>query len=791
MAEKFPTDKIEPRSKSVDLTPSQKAQRTKQGKKRAEEIQQLWQRANTAHRVKWEIMEQKAYDFVLNDQLTEQERTDLEASGMPTFIINRMTPVIETMKYFVTANNPRWKAVGTDGADADIADIHTGVIDYAWYISGGKSVLSQIVFDALVKGKGYMHIVVDPDADRGMGEVKFEFVDPFCVWTSPMSSDFLERDATYHIIKKDLPRESLCNMLPAYKDVIMAASANMNMGHSRSARSFDETESIQRPDVRHSIKAKDGSEDQILPYYEVYTPKKILLYNVFIKEELTDVEVQEARANIEDRIEQMTRELEVSLLEREQELTAALQRGEIIKERFDLEMQKAREEGVAQIREAQRMMTAAIEDQTSQLVEEIMTEEEYDAFDKKNVDKAIPFYEKRVMKSAVVGDKLLYEFTMNTKYIPLIPIPYLHTGTPNSMSAARGLVGKQQEINKSHQIMVHNANLSSNFRWKYVVGEINEEEWENYVASPNALLSYQPGYSQNGPEPVLPQNINNAFFTIEQDSKSDLEYMAGIHPPSMGMSSGNDETFRGFLARDEFATRRIKSWISNVFEPALEHIGLVFQDISKDVYTIHKVFRIVQPNPQGEIDQTEFEINVPIYDDKGEVIGRYNDYATGRYDIRIIAGSTLPVNRWAVLEEYKQYLELGIIDDIAFLQETDIKNKNAIIERKSAMAQLNQQVQQMDEMLKDANGTIETLERQLVQAGIKSKVQDASVEINAAKTEAKSQENLVVERMRDALKLAREELALAKRESELKVKEAQQKAKEAKANNTAKAKQSK
>ena len=44
----------------------------------------------------------------------------------------------------------------------------------------------------------------------------------------------------------------------------------------------------------------------------------------------------------------------------------------------------------------------------------------------------------------------------------------------------------------------------------------------------------------------------------------------------------------------------------------------------------------------------------------------------------------------------------------------------------------------MDEKIKDQAGTIETLERQLVQAGIKLRVNAADTEINKKKHEAKS-----------------------------------------------------
>jgi hypothetical protein len=122
----------------------------------------------------------------------------------------------------------------------------------------------------------------------------------------------------------------------------------------------------------------------------------------------------------------------------------------------------------------------------------------------------------------------------------------------------------------------------------------------------------------------------------------------------------------------------------------------------------------------------------------GEAIGKSMDIASAKFDIRIVAGSTLPINRWAYLEELKQLMQLGVVDDIAVLAETDIKNKEKIVQRKSLYSQLQGQLQQMSEALKDKEGTIETLERQLVQAGIKGKVMQADMEITKKKEQVKS-----------------------------------------------------
>ena len=72
---------------------------------------------------------------------------------------------------------------------------------------------------------------------------------------------------------------------------------------------------------------------------------------------------------------------------------------------------------------------------------------------------------------------------------------------------------------------------------------------------------------------------------------------------------------------------------------------------------------------------------------------------------------------------------MGVVDDIAVLAETDIKNKEKIVQRKSLYSQLQGQIEQLSEAMKDKEGTIETLQRQLVQAGIKGKVKDAEIDI--------------------------------------------------------------
>ena len=720
------------------------ARKTK--KTKAQINKQLWDRANTSHRTKWQSASQKSYDFYLNEQLTKEEEAMLEESGMPTFIINRVTPIVEIMKYFVTANNPRWKAVGVTGDDTDVAQVHSDITDYCWHLSNGKSIYSQVALDALTKGIGFFMVDVDPDMDRGMGEVLFKRLEPYDVYVDPASKDFLFRDASFISIRKNLSRTRLINMFPRFSAKIKKVESG-NEVVSYSQRDLDRSISVQQEDITLGI-SQDAEDDDILAYYETYKKVKFPYRNVFIKVDPTPAKMKLIKDNVQKEMEKFQQEIEVGLKEKELQLQNALQAGEMIPERAQLELQKAQEMSQQALKEKEMQLTSAAQDEATVIDQQIMTEKNFKILSESkemanNIVDSIKFYENRIVLVASVGDEvLLHESTLEISEYPIIPVPYMYTGTPYPMSAVTPLIGKQQEINKAHQIMLHNANLASNLRWMYEEGSVPEEEWERYSSAPGALLKYRQGFA--APTPILPAPINNAFFSVVQEGKQDAEYIAGVPSAMMGFTSQQAETYRGLLANDEFGTRRLKAWMGSIVEPALEHLGKCFQMISQKHYTAEKVFRIVQPEAGQRPDQDkESRINIPIYNDYGKAIGMFRDYNSARFDVRLIAGATMPINRWALLEEYFKWFQAGLIDDIAMIAETDIRNKKSIVERKSMYSQMQGQISSMEESLKDKEGTIETLERQLVQAGIKMKVGEASNEVRKDVLQTEAQQKLL------------------------------------------------
>jgi fructose-specific component phosphotransferase system IIB-like protein len=717
-------------------------------RKKAGENHALWERSNTAQRIKWQHVAQQGYDFYLNEQLSTSEKDALRDSGMPDFIINRITPIIEIMKYFVTANSPKWKAVGAEGSDADVAQVHSDIAEYCWYLSNGKSIYSNVILDSLTKGVGYFMVDIDQNADMGKGEVAFKRVEPFDVFVDPMSRDFLMRDATFVIIRKNLSKSQLKLLLPDYKSKIEKASGRSDqMSFSRT--DFGDRDSVISEDV-DSTYTPTGEDDEVLPFYECYKKIRVPFYSLLMLVPPSEEEMEQIKNDVQTQLGEFKAEMEVQIQEKSAELDEAVQRGEIIPERAELEKKKVLKDIQEAIAQQEMQLMSQMQEAASRTETNIVSEEEYKVLVKneevaKQILEENKFFQIRIELTCSIGeDTFLYEYVLPISEYPIIPFSYTYTGTPYPMSAVVPLIGKQQEVNKAHQIMIHNANLASNLRWIYQEGSIPEEEWEQYSSSAGALLKYRQGFEP--PTPVQPAAINNAFYTITQEGKQDMEYISGIYSSMMGNTKEQPDTYRGLLANDEYGTRRIKAWMTNIVEPCLEHVGRVFKEIAQKTYTANKVFRIVQPEAGQAADaaqEKDVEINIPIYNDYGEAVGKWMDYESAKFDIRVVAGSSLPLNRWALLEEYFRWFQAGLIDDIAMLAETDVRNKKNIAKRKSLYSQLKGQLEQFEEAMKDKEGTIETLERQLVQAGIKDKIKTGEMEVRKDTLNTEAQQKLL------------------------------------------------
>ena len=704
-------------------------------KEKADRVKSLFDSLNDQHRVDWETVNQEGYDFYLDNQLSKEEYEALTEQGMPTFTVNRIIPVVEMLNFYATANNPRWQAVAREGSDSDVAAVFSDVADYIWSESDGSTLYSNVINDAITKSVGYLMVDVDPNKDRGMGEVVVKNPNSFDLWVDPKSRDPLFRDASHIIIRKVMPKEQLIALYPEYSAKIKKAKGTF------SEYNYSPNEVIsadfQINDINEAYN-KDGGDSPLIDYLECFEKEARCFYNVFIQIPPKPEDLTKAQEQIEMQMEEASKEMEVKLQEMQMQLQQAVDSGEMIPERMALEIEKAVKQNEAQLAQMSQELLYEAQKELTITENKIISEQAYnillkDPTSSKYIVDAIKFFKHIVKLTCTVGDQFIKERDLPSEHYPIIPFTYKWTGTPFPMSAVSPLVGKQKEINKAHQLMVHNASLGSSLRWMYEEGSVDTAYWEKYSASPGALLPVNSGYE--APTPVMPMQLSNAFANVVEGGKQEMEYLAGIYSQAMGNPNEQSETYRGMLALDEYGTRRVKQWMKASIEPALVQLGKVVRDYSQAVYKAHKVFRLVQPNSLME-EGKQVELNKPIYNDMGEAVGKFLDYESAKFDVRIIGGSTLPVNRWAYLAELKELLKLGVVDDIAVLAETDVRQKDKIAERKSLYAQMQSQISELEEKVKDQDGIMQTLERQLVQSGIKAKVMQVENEVRKSAGDA-------------------------------------------------------
>ena len=85
----------------------------------------------------------------------------------------------------------------------------------------------------------------------------------------------------------------------------------------------------------------DAEDDDIVAFYEVYKKKKFAFWNLAIRTIPTEDELNQAKQMISDQVQEFSMEVMVKLEERKLEIQQALQSGQIIESRAQLEMQKA------------------------------------------------------------------------------------------------------------------------------------------------------------------------------------------------------------------------------------------------------------------------------------------------------------------------------------------------------------------------------------------------------------------------------------------------------------------
>jgi hypothetical protein len=284
-----------------------------------------------------------------------------------------------------------------------------------------------------------------------------------------------------------------------------------------------------------------------------------------------------------------------------------------------------------------------------------------------------------------------------------------------------------------------------------------EKEWGK---AGTAVIEFDPELGQ--PIVAGPVPLPNELYNNEREAKADIERILGIYALMQGDQGAAPQTYKGTMAMDEFGQRRIRSKKDDI-EAFLNQLGRVVVQMIQWIYTEEKTIRIMQPNRSPK----DVQVNQMMYDDfTNAILGRINDVTVGTYDVQVVSGSTLPSNRWARFEYYKELYSLGVIDQQELLEQTDVADMEGVMERAGAQAQANQQIQAQEQEIKKLKGDLQTAQRESLHDRKRVELKDFEVKLAKMEAQMSTAAQLYKHRANDHLKEIKEEVDIMVKEAD-------------------------
>jgi hypothetical protein len=689
-------------------------------------------------RATWASQAMEDDEFRNNQQWSSAHKTILSQRSQSPIVDNIIYPAVEQAKALLTANKPKFQSTGRDDSDGKVGRLFADIMAYIWDISNGNVELKQVVDDYYVKGMGVMMAYVDPMSDFGRGNVKIKNIDPLDLYIDPNSTDTFARDSACLIVAKRITDEQIRIKYPS----IYPKVSQMNYGGGKD---------------RYPAMQRSGSEDQVIgpqedesyyKHFEIidrYEKKKLEYFHA-----LDTLTGEENILNDRDfEAYQQEPAVWMKTVKGKQAITSDAQVKELM-----------------QIYESTGGMYHMVQDpQTGQPV--MMPGEEGEGAIPDSTTQIIPTNKAELIEAQIlvvnkvlidrierilsIGGLLVNHAILEIDEYPIVTLMNRHNRNPYPMSDVRFVKPIQEYINKLTSLIIAHASSSTNTKLLIPRGSMDRKQLEaEWSRAGTGVIEYDPELGQ--PIVAGPIPLPNELYKNREDSKNSIYHILGIHPLSQGDPSSAPQTYKGTVAIDEYAQRRIKSKLDDIDEMLNQTARVIVQYIQQ-TYTDEKVIRLMKPDGRT----TEALLNKPLYDDfTGELLGRVNDVTIGSYDLVIVSGSTMPSNRWARFDYYMSLYEKGIIDQVEVLQQTEVADTEGVLERTSIMQQQQQQIQALEEELKRVRGDLQTSERESVHDKKRVEIEKFKTQLGRSSDKTAKAVELFEARLNDQLQIEKQ-----------------------------------
>jgi hypothetical protein len=715
---------------------------------RATEAAQRFQRFKES-REAWAFQAQEDQNFRHGAQWSKEQIAELKKLRQAPVVVNVIHPAVEQGKAALTSNKPRFSSTGREGSDMKLGSLFSDILSYVWDVNDGNTKLKQAIEDYYVQGMGVFQAYVDPHADNGRGEVCFTTLNPLDVYVDPSAKDVFCRDASAIIVSKVVTGTEIARCYPQYESVLKVATKVPG----------DDS----RPATDRVGLEGQGSGEEVLDVYqdkyrliEQYAKRRVRRWHVFdpdlgldkVLDEEKYKEFLKGPAVVEKTAQG------VKFITADAHVAAAL---ELVKrfngvfhyvvDQNDPFAKPMMQAGPENPDEAAQAGLAVVPGSQTELSVVTMRE---------MVDAGVILSESilvnRVNYLFTIGNQTVYDGDLDLDEYPIVFMMNRHNRNPYPMSDVRFCRGLQEYINKLRSLIIAHASNATSVKLVIPRGSADKKE---LLAEWRRVGGGVVEYDAELGAPIVagPVPLPNELYKNEADARGDVQEIFGLYALGQGDPGAAPATYKGTVAIDEMGQRRMKSKKDDV-EASLNQLAKIIVQLIQQTYTETKAIRVLRPNNTAK----EFVINQKVEDPSGMIKGRLNDVTVGRYDVVVVSGSTLPVNRWARFEYYMELYKAGIIDQVEVLKQTEVADQEGVLERMDQIKMLTQQLMAVQEELKNVKGDLQTASREAVHAQKRVEVEKFKGDLNDKRSRLDASTELYRQRLSDELGMHQEKM---------------------------------
>tara|TARA_B100000315_G_C14512901_1_gene557812 strand:+ start:100 stop:1074 length:975 start_codon:yes stop_codon:yes gene_type:complete len=298
-------------------------------------------------------------------------------------------------------------------------------------------------------------------------------------------------------------------------------------------------------------------------------------------------------------------------------------------------------------------------------------------------------------------------------------------------------------LNRTEALLIAHTTATSNFKLVVEDGAIDPNELAKW-AVPNAIVRANPGALAQGKiKEFSPPAVSSQLYNEKSRYELDIEQVFGAYKYLQGYAAESPGTVGEAQLVDEAVARKQNWKIMPLFD-MLTSVGRVVKEWIPFVYNQQRVLRLI--NEQGQAQ--DVVMNQLVRDKSGSVKRMY-DMVSADMDVKVVIGSTRAKSPMAELQKDLSLMNVGIYDkaEVIMNMQGDV-DKIGLIQRHGEIAQLSQQVQQLQEQLDKLSGDLQTREREVFHANMRAEIAEATKPVAQAVSNIKA--NAKVEQARQA-----------------------------------------